>query len=203
MASKRPRLDRTTMLVLDAGIAATGLSAVMLGLALVGGYDVQVPAYAVLSVLWHALLVCIAVELVCLIWAMYLVITSPRRRPPHVEIIKVFAKSVCFLVLLHLLMRTKMVWVENLQVIFLQELVISTHVYVLGRPYRMTAAQGLGVGTLLFGSIIMAWTGFVVVPLVRRVVRPASLRQTVKERIRRKTTERRRKTGETEGDTED
>ncbi len=203
MASKRPRLDRTTMLVLDAGIAATGLSAVMLGLALVGGHDVQVPAYAVLSVLWHALLVCVAVELVCLIWAMCLVIISPRRRPPYTEIIKVFAKSVCFLVLPHLLMRTKMVWVENLQVIFLQELVISTRVYVLGRLYRMTAAQGLGVGTLLFGSVIMAWTGFVVVPLVRRVVRPTSLRQTVKERVRRKTTERRRKMSETEGDTED
>lgn len=199
----RPRLDKTTMFVLDAGIAATGLSAVMLGLALVGGYDVQVPAYTVLAVLWHALLVCVAVELVCLIWAICLVIISPRRRPPHVEIIKVFAKSACFLVLLHLLMETKMVWVENFQVIFLQELVISTHVYVLGRSYRMTAAQGFGVGTLLFGSIIMAWTGFVVVPLVRHVVRPTSLRQTVKARIRRKTTEKRRKTGETEGDTAD
>jgi hypothetical protein len=154
------------------GIVLTGSSAILLGLGLAGGRGVQGALYAVQAILWYALLLCVLSEMLCLAWAISLMAASRRRHPPAADIIKAFIKTACFALALYLLTTTKMVWIEQFHLALQRGMGLSPEIYLFGRYYRLTPAQALGVATLFFGLVAMCWLGWVVVPLIRKIVRP-------------------------------
>ena len=172
MDSKRPRLDRTATYVVEVGIVLTGLSAVLLGLGLTGGRGVQGALYAVQAILWYALLLCVLSEMLCLAWAISLMAASRRRRPPTADIMKAIIKTICFPVALYALNMLRVIGVGQFDFAFRWGVAFNTKVFLFGRYYRLSAAQALGVATLFFGLVAMCWLGWVVVPLIRKIVRP-------------------------------
>ena len=174
------------MLMLEVGIVTTGLSTLLLGLTLTAGESVQTPAYFVQVALSHVLFICIGTEMVCLLWAICLMLISERRRPPIKELLKVFLKSLCVPALLHVLAVTRIMWVTRIHIVFFPYPMETPGVYLFDRYYRLSPAQGLGAALLMFGMIGLGWVAFVVVPLVNRVVRPP-LQRSLQEDLKRRT----------------
>jgi hypothetical protein len=178
----RIRPDKVAAVVFSAALAFMAIGVVALIITIIGGERVQMPVYYLLSVLANLVVLCVTAEIACLIWSVYLTL-APGNRPAS-PLVNVLVKSAFAGALLVFLEWTRLIWIAPVEYAFFQTPVISPSVFVAGRLWQLSPAQGLGAGILFYGGIALGWVAAAILPLVRSASR-GPVKRTLREDLRR------------------